>query len=265
MTGDQPASNGFLCETCHGGSDWPGRYEVSDVTFPSGVTISAEEPADQFLCMQCHQGRASGLSVASAIADKPADQVSDELRFINVHYFAAGATRYGADVTAMYEFPGQEYAGYFEHVDSFGSCNDCHNAHELEVQVKTCAICHGTDDLTAIRLREDDFDGDGDVEEGLAGEVASLSDMLYAQMQAYSEANQNTKGIVYDAHRYPYFFDTEGEGYATWTPTLLAAAYNYQYAQKDPGGFAHNGTYVIQVLIDSIAALGGDVTGLTRP
>ncbi len=95
-------------------------------------------------------------------------------------------------------------------------------------------------------------------------------------MQAYAAAN--TTPIVYESHSYPYFFaDLDGNGeatpdeanygnrYAAWTPTLLAAAYNYQYAQKDPGGFAHNGTYVIQVLYDTIAALGGDVSGLTRP
>jgi hypothetical protein len=46
---------------------------------------------------------------------------------------------------------------------------------------------------------------------------------------------------------------------------LLRAAYNYQWVQKDPGAFAHNGKYILQVLYDSIADIGGDVTGLTRP
>jgi len=33
----------------------------------------------------------------------------------------------------------------------------------------------------------------------------------------------------------------EGEAaYVTWTPRLLKAAYNYQYAQKDPGAAVHN-------------------------
>jgi len=41
---------------------------------------------------------------------------------------------------------------------------------------------------------------------------------------------------------------------------LLQAAYNYQYAQKDPGAFAHNGKYMIQILNDSIADLGTKVT-----
>lgn len=272
----QESSNGFLCETCHNGESWPARYEVAEVTFPSGTTISAEEPGDQFLCMQCHQGRASGNAIAKAIAEKSPDTPDESLRFINVHYFAAGATRYGSEVTGMYEYPDKEYAGYFGHVESYASCSDCHDAHELEVQVEACASCHGTEDLEAIRMQSDDFDGDGNIEEGLAGEVAGLADLLYAEMQAYAAANSSA--IVYDSHTYPYFFiDLNGDGAATpdeanygnqynaWTPKLLAAAYNYQYTLKDPGGFAHNGTYVIQVLIDSIADLGGDVSGLVRP
>ncbi len=76
----------------------------------------------------------------------------------------------------------------------------------------------------------------------------------------------------------PYFFidgnangvvDPEeanrANGYATWTPRLLRAAYNYQWVQKDPGAFTHNGKYILQVLYDSIADVGGTVTTLTRP
>jgi hypothetical protein len=46
---------------------------------------------------------------------------------------------------------------------------------------------------------------------------------------------------------------------------LLRAAYNYQWAQKDPGAFAHNGQYIVQVLQDSLEDLGVDVAGMTRP
>jgi hypothetical protein len=84
-------------------------------------------------------------------------------------------------------------------------------------------------------------------------------------MQAYSEANADTATIVYNPARYPYFFDDAGERYSTWTPNLLAAAYNYQYSQKDPGAYAHNGKYTIQLLYDSTQAVGGDVSGFTRP
>ena len=42
-------------------------------------------------------------------------------------------------------------------------------------------------------------------------------------------------------------------------------AYNFQYAMKDPGAFAHNPKYVLQILYDSLADLGGDVEGRIRP
>jgi hypothetical protein len=104
-----------------------------------------------------------------------------------------------------------------------------------------------------------------------------MLEALYAAMQAYAADVIGTP-IVYESHTYPYFFtDTDGDGeagpdeanygnqYATWTPALLRAAYNYQYASKDPGGFAHNGKYVLQALYDSLADIGGDVSGMTRP
>ncbi|MCC6188392.1 MAG: polyheme membrane-associated cytochrome C, partial [Anaerolineales bacterium] len=56
------------------------------------------------------------------------------------------------------------------------------------------------------------------------------------------------------------------EGYASWTPGLLRAAYNYQYAQKDPGAFAHNGKYIIQILYDSLSGVGAEgISAYTRP
>jgi hypothetical protein len=46
---------------------------------------------------------------------------------------------------------------------------------------------------------------------------------------------------------------------------LLRAAYNYQWVAKDPGAFAHNGKYMMQVLIDSLKDIGGNVSSMTRP
>ena len=45
----------------------------------------------------------------------------------------------------------------------------------------------------------------------------------------------------------------------------LRAAFNYQYYQKEPGAWAHNNPYIVQILYDSIQDLGGNTTGLTRP
>ena len=53
--------------------------------------------------------------------------------------------------------------------------------------------------------------------------------------------------------------------YGTWTANMLRAAYNYQYVAKDPGAYAHNPTYIVQVLYDALQDIGGDTTGMVRP
>lgn len=268
VTVNAPTANGFQCATCHNDLTTWTRYTALEVTFPSGAEVTFEEGEEAGLCMTCHQGRASGASVASAVAGLGPDEVGS-LRFINVHYFAAGATRYGADVNGMFEYEGKEYVGYFEHMPTADSCVECHNAHTQQVDLELCANCHeGVDTkeaLMTIRESEADYDGDGDVAEGMYGEVQTMTDALYAAMQAYAEAKDGVDPIVYDSHAYPYFFNEAGDSFSTWTPLLLEAAYNFQYAQKDPGAFAHNGKYVIQVLYDAIQSLGGDVSAMTRP
>jgi hypothetical protein len=112
----------------------------------------------------------------------------------------------------------------------------------------------------------------------MKGEIETLAQALYAQIQTYAKGKAGT-GLVYDTNAYPYFYaDKDGDGQpdkndkgapvaynGTWTPRLLRAAFNYQYSQKDPGLYVHNPKYVIQFLIDSIADLGGNVSAYTRP
>ncbi|MCA9872243.1 MAG: hypothetical protein KC441_01255 [Anaerolineales bacterium] len=275
VTINQPTSNGLNCATCHNSLTEFTLYTFEDVTFPSGATVSfAEDEADEAglvsnTCINCHQGRSSTVSVNNAVAGLEDNVPSEGIRFQNIHYFAAGATVFGTEVKGAYEFDGQEYLGRNEHVGRYDSCAECHNAHALEVEVIACADCHenvaSAEDLTAIRVSETDFDGDGDVTEGLAGEIATMTETLYAAMQAYGENTEGVDVIVYNSARYPYFFNDAGENYATWTPNLLRAGYNYQYVQKDPGAYAHNGLYIIQVLYDSINAVGGDTSAMTRP
>ncbi|MFL7869659.1 MAG: cytochrome c3 family protein [Anaerolineales bacterium] len=274
---NQEISNGFQCSTCHGGEEFPARYQVSSVTFPSGASVAVSTDKDEGLCMSCHQGQASTVDVNKAVAGIGANSVSEDLAFINVHYFASGATRYGTEVQGGYEFAGKTYVGYFEHVDGFQACTDCHDAHELEVKTDNCFTCHaGVDDVKDIRKAEVDYDGDGDLEEGVYYEIDGLRNALYAAIQDYA-ANAGAP-ILYETSAYPYFFnDTDGDGaagpgeaifpnsYKSWTPNLLKAAYNLQYAYKDPGGFAHNSKYVVELLIDSIQAVGGSTSSYTRP
>ena len=112
-----------------------------------------------------------------------------------------------------------------------------------------------------------DYDGDGDTSEGIAAELEGLQAMLLQGIQAYGTEVAGTS-IGYNPAAYPYFFvDTNADGqisddeaafdnaYKSWTGRLLKAAYNYQMAAKDPGKFAHNAKYMIQLIYDSIEDL----------
>lgn len=270
-------SNGFSCYTCHDHANWPGLLSVASVPFPSGAKLAFAEGDPNNLCLECHQGRAFSGTIDRAVTGLDVDTPSETLRFSNVHYFAAGATLFGSDAKGIYQYEGQEYAAQYAHAPNFNTCTSCHDPHALAPKTAACAGCHQTDDPATIRMTSTaDYDGDGDVTEGVKGELEGMAEKLYAAIQA--KAVETSVGTVYDSHAYPYFFvdaDGDGEadknadgaaiGYNAWTPRLLKAAYNYQYYQKDPGAFAHNFKYVAQALYDSIVDLGGDVTGMTRP
>lgn len=264
----QPVSNGLNCDTCHNNVQTFSIYEVGAVEFPSGAVIDSGD-GQMNLCMNCHQGRSSTPTVNNVVEGLEPDAVSEDLGFQNVHYFAAAATLFGGEAQGAYQYDGKEYVGLFEHIGPYDSCTECHSTHQLEVKFEECGDCHGDaidsqEALTTIRETGTDFDGDGDTDEGIAGEIETMNEALYAALQEYAADTAGTP-IEYNPAQYPYFFNDAGERYASWTPRLLKAAYNYQYAQKDPGAFAHNAPYVLQVLYDSIEDVGGDVEGMTRP
>ncbi len=272
-----PASNGLLCETCHTDLAKPGTalVQLKAVPFPSGATLGFGENHPSNLCLECHQGRESTVSVNKAIGTSDLDKVNEKLSFRNVHYFAAGATLFGTEAKGMYEYKDQTYAGQFKHPAPADSCVGCHDAHALGVDFAKCQTCHNTAKTPAdIRMSTvGDFDGDGNDKEGLQGEIDTMAEKLLAALQTYAKGKAGT-AIAYNANAYPYFFadanangkqDTDEKGYATWTPRLLQGAYNYQYVMKDPGAAVHNGKYVIQVMYDSIKDLGGDVSKMKRP
>lgn len=263
------------CAACHTGA----AHALDAVSFPSGVEVAGL--GANATCMVCHQGRQSGDTVAAAVTGLDPDAVSSDLEFLNIHYRASAATLLGGTVRGGYEYPGRSYAGRFVHVPSANSCVTCHDPHTTQVDPQGCLTCHqGAETPRDIRTRHDDFDGDGDIAEGVHGEVMTLHARLAAEIRAYAKDHGGAVG--YHAARYPYFFaDTDGDGeiaeaeavyanaYAGWTPRLLQAAYNYQVVAKDPGGYTHNPTYFLQLLHDSIADLspltGSDISGLSRP
>jgi len=268
-------AQGVQCVACHN----PVTLNKTTVMFPSGVEVTA---GDDSRCMECHQGRESKVSVDKqinetfAVTDMDAvvapimvDGKEVKFGFRNVHYFAAAATLYGSIAHGGYEYDGMIYDAKNTHVEGYATCTGCHDPHTLQVKVEKCAQCHEgvstVEDLKKIRMVSSakDYDGDGNIEEGIAEEIAGLQEILMAEMQKYALAKGGAE-IKYDAATYPYFMGTDGKAYPNWTARLLKAAYNYQVSIKDPGAFAHGPKYIIELLNDSIADLGGDVSNLAR-
>jgi len=274
-----PVGSVVSCVVCHN----PSAYAKDTAYYPSGATINISEGSVN--CAECHQGNSSGLAVKEATTDLPEDEVNQELSFINVHYKIGGATRYGSEVTVGYEYPDMSYVGFYPHVEDYQLCTDCHNAHSLEITPSECAACHPVvsdlGDLRSVRDEDTpDFDGDGDTTEGVHGEITTIHEKLYGAIQKYASEVAG-QPILY-ADQFPYWFiDTNGNGkadegevafpnqYASWTPRLVKATYNYHLVVEDPGGFMHNADYLIQLMVDTLNDLANavsvDLGSLTRP
>jgi uncharacterized protein YjdB len=285
-TVDADAATGSVvnCQTCHN----PAATNLASVEFPSGAVI--DDMGASMRCMVCHQGRSSTDDVNEAIttAGVGDDVISTDLGFINIHYYAAGATLNAGRARGGYQYDGELYDVRFRHVESRDVCIECHDQHTLEVRIDACKTCHTsvTDvaSLKSIRMmssRGIDYDGDADLTEGIYDEMMGVAAALYERIQAYA-SEKNTKAICY-GDGYPYFFvDTNSNGtcedtevayanaYDEWTPRLVRAAYNYQTAKKDPGAFAHNAKYIIQLVYDSAMDVNGamsspiDLSALSR-
>ena len=264
------------CAACHNEV----TASMTSVVFPSGVELTGL--GDEARCMQCHQGRSSKVQVDAAIENAGLtgedDTVSADLAFINIHYYAAAATRFGSEVQAGYEYEGLSYDARFDHVAGYETCTSCHDSHTLEVKIEECAACHSgvasLEDVSSIRMAASlvDYDGDGDISQGVQAELEGLQAKALQAIQAYAMEISGV-AIGYESHTHPYFFidgDESGEieegeanrdnRYVSWTPRLLKAAYNYQVTKKDPGGFAHGGKYLVQLLYDSIMDLNSAIS-----
>ncbi len=272
---DQPHGTGTVvdCAACHN----EGFTDKTSVLMPSGIVMQAA--ADEKRCMECHQGRQSGVGIDAMIAQSAVslDAVSDALDFTRTHNDPGISIKYGTAVKAGYEYEGRDYDAEFTHVEGYHICTDCHDSFSLKVKVDTCRQCHlemaTTDDLAKIRTvgASADFNGNGDVTEGIAAEISALQDALLRNIQTYAR-QISKRSIGYSFDNYPYFFiDVDQSGrletdeirfenrYNAWTPRLLRAAYNYESSMRDRGAYAHNAKYVIQLLYDSISSLNAAI------
>ena len=155
-----PVGTTVECIACHNEA----TIAMDSVTFPSGVEISGH--GDEARCMQCHQGRSSGSEVDAAIADAnltDVDTASDALGFINIHYYAAAATRWGGVAEGGYQYEGKTYDAKFAHVEGIdvlkfqpsgcriGPYDGRIKIYQVAV-VKTCAL-NRTDAMSVVTCR----------------------------------------------------------------------------------------------------------------
>ncbi|SFI31186.1 Cytochrome c7 [Jannaschia pohangensis] len=259
------------CGTCHNA----GLAKISEVTFPSGVVhpVTGVEAS----CLTCHQGRAAGATVLAATQGMADDEPNGELRFINPHYATAAATWLGGYGAAGYHYEGNAYSGRFFHARPVASCNSCHDPHTLEVQFEPCLTCHEANSPGDIRIARQSYDGSGDTTVGIRSDIQANADLLMSLLLDYTDDVVGAPAI-YDATRYPYFFaDANGDGaidmadgrpvaYASWTPRGLRTAFNWKLVTADPGNYAHNPLYSLELLYDAIedlsAPLGLDMDDL---
>jgi hypothetical protein len=275
------AGYGFACTNCHVDAQTFVVRDAARVTFASGASVDTGDRASN-LCMQCHQGRESTVSVNKAIAGMDADKPEPKLNFVHVHYLQAGATMFGTEAAIGYEYASKTYAGRSRH--PLNTCTSCHDPHGLRVKAEGCTNCHASvkdkDDLPRIRVSKGDLDGNGR-EDGLGQEIASLTTQLYAVIQNYARTVSGVP-IAFSPEAFPYWYaDRNGNGqvdpdelrpdnkYPAYTPRLLQAVYNYTFAIRDPGAAYHNGAYTAQLLHDSLQSLSQRVPvnmqGKARP
>lgn len=264
------------CVTCHNDT----ATTLETVIFPSEVRLDGLGPEAR--CMTCHQGRASTDQVdanieAAGVGD---DEVSGDLSFSNIHYYPAGATLYAGQVRGGYQYADQVYDRRFRHVPDQNDCVSCHDPHSTRVDFERCETCHAgvTDGVTARDIRmiaslNVDYDGDGDTTEGIYFELEGLTEKLYTAVQRYASGVAG-QPICYSPDANPNWFNssngaaqpcTEDEAvrenaFASWTPRLVRAAYNYQLAQKDRSAYVHNARYITKLLHDSIQDLNTQIS-----
>lgn len=252
------------CGTCHNS----GLADIKNVTFPSGLVHPVQ--GVEASCMTCHQGRTAGVDVTKATDSMELDAVSSDLRFINPHYATAAATWLGGYGGAGYHYEGRTYSGRFFHARPVSTCNSCHDPHSLEIELEPCLTCHQTNSVQDIRISRQSYDGSGNVGLGIRSDIQANANLLLDMIRAYADEVVDAP-IIYDGTSYPYFFaDANGDGvkdlndgsavaYGSWTPRSLRAAYNWKLVTSDPGNYAHNPPYTLELLYDSIEDLSGSL------
>jgi hypothetical protein len=236
------------------------------------------------ICLFCHQGRESGLTVYMNVKGRNVDPYTEPnkvisasgISFQNPHYLEGGAILWSKNAWEFF-FSGvpQTYTtGNASHQQK--NCTGCHmgeastddseGGHTWKPRIETCQNCHGSITSFLSIPASADYDGDGVVkttyeEIGTIGSGGSTGTGLLGQVVAALK----TKGIYYNPDQNPYFFTSTGANFQAWTPSTLSAAFNLGYTYKAKNAlYVHNPKYIVQILQDSLKSLGVIPTGV-RP
>ena len=139
------------------------------------------------------------------IGNATPDEQAAGLCFPDVHYFAASATRWGADVQGAYEYSGKdytdkEYAGFFAH--GFGKldmCGDCHDevgqpiAHQATWYPYFFVVDHNDDGIA------------GEIESKAANAYKTWTPRLLRAAYNYQNSISDPGAFAHDA---PYIIQT---------------------------------------------------------
>ncbi len=235
------------------------------------------------ICVFCHQGRESGLTLFKI---RLAADNTLAGSFLNEHYLGTGAMLWARNA---FEYGGKLYGQNTAHQAT--NCIGCHmpenpsgrddiGGHSWRifseadnvVNNTSCnvAACHngrvpGTR-AGLFSFRDsvfdpaNDYDGNG-VVEGIPEEIEGLETLLISLL--------DNNGITYSDTTYPYFFiKGTASSFSAWTLPTLKAAYNIQYVikglpsspvsqigQPNPSAATHNFRYNIELLVDSYTDL----------
>ncbi len=230
------------------------------------------------ICMCCHTGRESGLTLA-AIAALPGSGASfvnySTQSFVNSHYLTAGATIFGI---SGYELPSLNYndPNFYAHKNigvtlktaGMGPCVSCHMqrtidsqnnpSHKFKPELTSgigvdCVGCHINPAGFGIPTP---IPNTVSTEAKLETQKTGYNDALTVLAAALRK-----RGFKFQSAN-PYFTNTNwqtsknggttgGFGAGTGANTM-GSAFNFNLLVHDPGGFAHNSTYAKRLLHDSI-------------
>ncbi len=264
--------------------------------FLDKTPVPLDKTGNGTICIFCHQGRESGLTLYKARLAPGATIAGSN--FFNPHYLGTGAMLWGVN---GYEYADKSYSANSAHQSA--NCPTCHMAnstadneiggHTWRPNRASCntSNCHAGlgevaakpgsvfPDVDNYRSAEDTHNYTGEP----GGASLSIADSIRVLQQKII-ALLLTQGIEYDDVNYPYFFQAgkthvSDNGFKAWTPAVYKAAFNLSFAVKglpaegtsqanvpNASAAVHDYKYIIQLLLDGYEDLtGAPLAGAFRP